>query len=236
MSRVVLVTGGSRGIGRATCEAFLAEGATVLACGRTPPAAPLPAGVGFLACDVADAGAVAAMFAEIRARHGRLDVLVNNAGIAGSNRLDGDDALWHAIIDANLHGTYHCAKAALPLLPDGTGRIVNVSSVLGFKAVADQTAYVTAKHAVIGFTRSLALALAPRRITVNAVAPGWVATDMAAQRYGEIGITEAEANAGTPTGRITQPAEVAGLIAFLASGAAANMTGQVLTIDGGDTL
>ena len=131
---------------------------------------------------------------------------MNCAGIAGANRLDGDDRLWHAIIGSNLHGTYHCCKAVLPQLPDGTGRIVNIASVLGLRGVPDQTAYCAAKHGVIGFTRALALALAPRGITVNALCPGWVDTDMAAQRYAELGITAEQAAAGVPTGRIASPA------------------------------
>ena len=134
---------------------------------------------------------------------------MNSAGLAGANTLDGDDALWHAIISANLHGTYYCCKAALPLLPDGSGRIVNIASVLGLRGVPDQTAYCAAKHGVVGFTRALALALAPRGITVNAICPGWVDTDMARQRFAELGITAEAAAAGVPTGHIATPAEVA---------------------------
>lgn len=228
--RIVLVTGGARGIGRAIVDRFSKVGATVIACGRSAPADPLPARASFVACDIADVGAVKAMFAGI----GRLDVLVNNAGLAGANPLDGDDNdLWHAIVATNLHGAYYCAKAALPLLPDKTGRIVNIASVLGLYGVADSTAYCAAKHGVIGFTRALAKAVAPRGITVNAVCPGFVRTDMAEQRYREIGITEAQAAAATPTGRITDPAEVAGAVAWFAGLEAGNVTGQALVMDGG---
>ena len=163
----------------------------------------------------------------------RVDALVNNAGLAGANALDGDDALWHAIIAANLHGTYHCCKAALPLLPDGSGRIVNIASVLGLRGVPDQTAYCAAKHGVVGLTRALALAVAPRGITVNAVCPGWVDTEMARQRFAELGISPDEAAAGVPTRSIATPAEVADAVAWLLRPEARNITGHALPVDGG---
>ncbi len=164
----------------------------------------------------------------------RIDALVNAAGIAGTNPVDAsDDLLWHAIISANLHATYHCCSAAQARLPDGTGRIVNIASTLGLRGVADQTAYCAAKHAVIGYTRALALALAPRGITVNAVCPGWADTAMAAARFADLGITRAEAEAGVPTRRITTPEEVAASVVFLLSPEAANITGHALPIDGG---
>jgi NAD(P)-dependent dehydrogenase (short-subunit alcohol dehydrogenase family) len=159
--------------------------------------------------------------------------LVTCAGIAGANTLDGDDALWHAIVGSNLHGTYYCCKAAVPLLPDQTGRIVTVASVLGLRGVADQTAYCAAKHGVVGFTRSLALALAPRGIMVNAVCPGWVDTEMARQRYRELGITAAEAAAAVPTGRIASPEEVADAVAWLLRPGTRSISGHALPIEGG---
>jgi NAD(P)-dependent dehydrogenase (short-subunit alcohol dehydrogenase family) len=178
---------------------------------------------------VADAEAVRGVFSSLA----RVDALVNCAGIAGVNRLDGDDALWHAIIGSNLHGTYHCCKAALPLLPDGTGRIVNVASVLGLRGVPDQTAYCAAKHGVVGFTRALALAVARRGITVNALCPGWVDTEMAVQRYEELGITPEQAASGVPTGRVASPAEVADAAFWLLRPEARGITGHALPVDGG---
>ena len=184
----------------------------------------------FRACDVTDAASRARRCSPALPR---VDALVNCAGLAGANTLDGDDALWHAIIAANLHGTYYCCKAALPLLPDGSGRIVNIASVLGLRGVPDQTAYCAAKHGVVGFTRALALAVAPRGITVNALCPGWVDTDMARQRFAELGITAEAAAAGVPTGRIVTPAEVADAVAWLLRPAARSITGHALPIEGG---
>ncbi len=224
MKRVV-VTGGTRGIGRAVADRLASEDWDVVVLARHVVASPHRV----IACDVADAAAVRSVFAGFR----RVDALVNCAGIAGANTLDGDDVLWHAIIGSNLHGTYHCCKAALPLLPDGTGRIVNIASVLGLRGVPDQTAYCAAKHAVVGFTRALALALAPRGITVNALCPGWVDTEMAAQRYAELGITKEQAAAGVPTGRIASPQEIADSVIWLLRPEARGITGHALPIDGG---
>ncbi len=226
---LAVVTGGTRGIGRAIAARLATDGWDVVAAARHAPSVPLPARVQFARCDVADAASVSALFSPLK----QIELLVNNAGLAGSNSLDGDDALWHAIIASNLHGTYHCCKAVLPRLPDGAGRIVNIASVLGLRGVPDQTAYCAAKHGVVGLTRALALAVAPRGITVNAICPGWVATGMAEQRYLELGMTPEDAAAGVPTGHVTTPDEVAALVAFLASGDAGNITGQALTIDGG---
>ena len=220
-----IVTGGTRGIGRAVADRLADEGWHVLVLARH--AAPSPHRL--LECDVANPAAVHAIFANLS----RVDALINCAGIAGANRLDGDDALWHAIIASNLHGTYHTCKAALPLLPDRTGRIVNIASVLGLRGVPDQTAYCAAKHAVVGFSRALALAVAPRGITVNALCPGWVDTDMAHQRYAELGITAEQAAAGVPTGRIATPAEVADAVLWLLRPEARGITGHALPIVGG---
>jgi NAD(P)-dependent dehydrogenase (short-subunit alcohol dehydrogenase family) len=220
-----VVTGGTRGIGRAIADRLAAEGWSVLILARHQADSPHR----FQACDVADANAVRTIFQNLP----RVDALVNCAGIAGANRLDGDDTLWHAIIGSNLHGTYHCCKAALPLLPDNSGRIVNIASVLGLRGVPDQTAYCAAKHAVVGFTRALALAVAPRGITVNALCPGWVDSGMAEQRYGELGITPEQVAAGVPTGRIASPAEIADATIWLLRPESRGITGHALPIDGG---
>ncbi|MEA2738256.1 MAG: hypothetical protein QOH05_1563 [Acetobacteraceae bacterium] len=223
--RLAVVTGGTRGIGRAVADRLATEGWDVLVLARQPAPSPHR----FLACDVADATAVRAVFAALE----RVDALVNCAGIAGTNQLDGDDALWHAIIGSNLHGTYYCCKAALPLLPNGSGRIVNVASVLGLRGVPDQTAYCAAKHGVVGLTRALALAVAPRGITVNALCPGWVDTDMAARRYVELGITAEAVASDVPTGRIASAEEIADATIWLLRPESRGITGHALPIDGG---
>jgi len=224
--QIAVVTGGTRGIGRAIAARLAADGYRVIVAARHVP---VDCAEEFRACDVTDAAAVHGLFAGLA----RIDALVNSAGLAGANALDDDDALWHAIVTSNLHGTYYCCKAALPLLPDCRGRIVNIASVLGLRGVADQTAYCAAKHGVVGFTRALALALAPRGITVNAICPGWVDTEMARQRFSELGITPETAAAGVPTGRIVTPEEVADAVAWLLRPEARSITGNALPIDGG---
>lgn len=225
-ARLAVVTGGTRGIGRAIAARLTAEHWRVIVAARHSVAV---SGCEFRACDITDPLSVARLF------HGldRVDALVNNAGLAGANALDGDDARWHAIIAANLHGTYHCCKAALPRLPDDSGRIVNIASVLGLRGVADQTAYCAAKHGVVGFTRALALAVAPRGITVNAVCPGWVDTDMAQQRFRELGISRDAAAASLPTRHIATPDEVADAVVWLLRPETRSITGHALPIDGG---
>ncbi|HUN41317.1 MAG TPA: SDR family NAD(P)-dependent oxidoreductase [Acetobacteraceae bacterium] len=223
--RIAVVTGGTRGIGAAIADRLAGEGFRVLVAARHATEGRHECRV----CDVTDPGSVRALFGALP----RADALVNCAGLAGTNALDGDDAVWHAMIAANLHGTYYCCKAALPLLPDGIGRIVNIASVLGLRGVPDQTAYCAAKHGVVGFTRALALALAPRGITVNAVCPGWVDTDMARQRFTELGISADAIAASVPTGRIVTPEEVAGAVAWLLRPEAGSITGIALPVEGG---
>ncbi|HYZ33307.1 MAG TPA: SDR family oxidoreductase [Crenalkalicoccus sp.] len=230
MSRpLALVTGGTRGIGLACARRLAASGHEVVAAARQQAA--LPEGIRFAACDVADPAAVRALFAGLP----RLDVLVLAAGIAGADPAeDPEEAHWRAVREANLDGAWRCSMAARALLPsDGSGRIVAIASVLGLRGVPDQVAYCAAKHGVIGLVRALALQLAPRRITVNAVCPGWVRTGMAEARWRELGMDEAAAAAATPTRRVTTPEEVAGLVAWLASDEAGQVTGQALVMDGG---
>lgn len=232
--RSVLVTGGSRGIGRAVVERFKAAGWRVATCARSLEGlADSPADFRF-ACDVADPEAVRHGVGAVVRELGAIDALVNSAGLAGSNPLDAEsgDELWHRVIDVNLHGTYYVTKHVFPHIPDG-GRIINIGSVLSSKGAADQTAYSAAKHAVLGFTRAFALHAAARRVTVNIVCPGWVRTDMARGRWEELGLDEHEAASSVPLGRIIEPAEVASLVHFLASDEAGAITGQAFTVDGG---
>ncbi len=235
MKRVVVITGGSRGIGKALVERFQAAGDIVATCATTLEGVGASGADVALVCDVTKADEVRAFVAEVVGQLGRIDVLINNAGVAGATSLDpdSDDELWHRIIDVNLHGTYYVSKHALPHLPDGSGRVINIASVLGLRGVPDQPAYTAAKHAVVGLTRSLAHFAGPRGITVNAICPGWVRTEMAESRWSDLGITEAEAGASAAIGRVVEPSEVADLCFYLASKAAGAVTGQAVPIDGG---
>ena len=248
----ILVTGGGRGIGRAIALAFAEPGAVVAIAARTQAdldatgaeiekrgATPV-----LLNMDIRDEQAVAAGFRELRAATERLDVLVNNAGVGGGQPVeDADPDGWRRVLDTNVFGTFLVTRQAIGMLTDG-GRIINTSSVLGRFGVPGYTAYCASKHAVIGFTRALALELAGRQITVNAICPGWVDTEMAAQgmQIGAkaMGITfeefKEQAIGRVPIGRIIQPDEVAGLVKFLASAHASAITGQTYNICGGQTM
>jgi len=254
--RTVLVTGGGRGIGRAIALAFAEPDTLVFVAARTTAelrrAADAIEQAGgraqALTMDVTDEGSVDRAFAELRQTAStpalRLDVLVNNAGVGGGEPIAGSDvARWRRTIDTNIIGMYLVSRLAVPLMREG-GRIINNSSVLGRFGVAGYTAYCASKHAVIGFTRALALELAPARITVNAICPGWVDTEMAKEgmRLGAKAMNvsyeefRARALAAVPIKRIIQPEEVAGLVTFLASPAAAAITGQTYNICGGQTM
>jgi len=171
---------------------------------------------------------------------------VNISGFGDPTPLGGDqrtDDLWARILDVNLHGTWRVLRAALPFLTDGA-RILNMSSVTGRFGVAGNAAYSTSKHAVIGLTRSLALELAPRKITVNALCPGWVDTDMGRSGIARIAksqkMTEDEgfelAGRMAPLGQVLSADEIAGLATYLASDEARNVTGQAIVIDGGQVM
>jgi NAD(P)-dependent dehydrogenase (short-subunit alcohol dehydrogenase family) len=248
----ILVTGGGRGIGRAVALAFSAPGAIVAIASRTRSQLESTAGEIrargaepiVLAMDVCDADSVQSAIAALKERGTGLDVLVNNAGVGGGEPVAGsDEKAWRRIIDTNIVGTYLVCRAALPLIAQG-GRIINLSSVLGRFGVPGYTAYCASKHAIVGFTRALALEVTPRSITVNAISPGWVETDMALEGMTlgatAMGITYEEfrrrALHAVPIKRIIQPEEVAGLIRFLASPAASAITGQTYNICGGQVM
>ena len=251
-TRVSVVTGGGRGIGRAIALALGGPDTLVAIAGRTRSqldavARELEANGGRglpIELDVTSEASVSHAAEQLRTAAAHVDVLVNNAGMGGGQPIVGSDVeRWRRTVDTNLTGTYLVTRAVVPMMPTG-GRIINLSSVLGRFGVPGYTAYCASKHAVIGFTRALALELAPQQITVNAVCPGWVDTDMAEQgmRAGAAATGQTfeqfrEAALGrVPIKRIIQPEEVASLIAFLASPAAAAITGQTYNICGGQTM
>jgi 3-hydroxybutyrate dehydrogenase len=252
MSRTVVVTGGGRGIGRAIALSFAEPGNHIVITGRTASqldktAAEIRskgADATAIPMDVCDEANVAHGFGTLHGVVKNVDVLINNAGVGGGETVLGSDvARWKRTIDTNLTGMYLVTRQILPLMADN-GRIVNLSSVLGRFGVPGYTAYCASKHGVIGFTRALSLETLKKKITVNAIAPGWVDTDMAVQGMTQ-GATHAKVTydefkarqiAAVPIKRIIDPAEVAALVRFLCSPEAGAITGQTYNICGGQTM
>ena len=229
MSRVVLVTGGSKGIGLACARAFAALGDKVAITYNSTPPPPEFFGV---KCDVTDTAQVDAAFAAVEEHFGTVEVLVSNAGITKDTLLlRMKEADFTEVIDANLTAAFRVVKRATPgMLKARSGRIILMSSVVGLLGSAGQANYAASKAGLVGFARSLARELGSRSITVNVVAPGPVETDMTAALTAEQLQT---ITSSVPLQRMATPEEVAGVVAFLASQPAAYITGAVIPVDGG---
>ena len=239
--RIAVVTGGSRGIGRAISLSLATTGATVVVNYRGNQAAAdetvatiVAAGGQAVAiqADVANGEDVERLFKEVNERFGRIDILVNNAGITRDTlmlRMKDDD--WDAVMDTNLRGLFLCTRAVLrPMTRVRWGRIINITSVVGLMGNAGQANYAAAKAGIIGFTKSVAREIGSRTITVNAVAPGFIDTELTASLGPE---TREALIKQIPLGRLGNPDDVAGLVTFLASEQAAYITGQTFNSDGG---
>jgi len=239
--KVALVTGGSRGIGRSIATTLAAAGATVVvnykgnqaAADEVVRAIEAAEGVALaVQADISKPDEVERLFKGVLERYGKIDILVNNAGITRDTlllRMKEDD--FDAVIDTNLRGVYLCTKAALrPMTKARSGRIINITSVVGLMGNAGQSNYAAAKAGIIGFTKAAAREMASRNITVNAVAPGYVETELTGVLSDQIRTAILE---NIPLGRMGTPQDVANVVCFLASAAAAYITGQTLTMDGG---
>jgi NAD(P)-dependent dehydrogenase (short-subunit alcohol dehydrogenase family) len=238
-----LVTGGTRGIGLAVAQALQQAGARVTITGREQASLD---GAEFdgakIVLDVADPESVAQAFAHA----GQVDILINNAGQAASSPFHRTDAeTWQRMLDVNLSGTFHCTRAALPgMVEAGWGRVVNIASTAGLTGYRYVAAYCAAKHGVIGLTRALALEVATRGVTVNAVCPGFTETDIVKDAVSNImaktGRTEDQARAdlaaGNPQQRLIQPEEVASAVVWLCQPASGSMNGQAIAVAGGEVL
>lgn len=253
-NRIALVTGGGRGIGRAIALALARDGARVVLAARTAQQVEdTAAQIGDeevalpVVCDVSDVASVQLMFSRVSVKFGRgPDILVNNAGIAESAPLaKTDDDLWQRHLEINLSGTFYCTRAAVPaMIERGWGRVINIASIAGKTGAPYIAAYSASKHGVLGLTRSIAMEVAAKGITVNAICPGYVDTDMTTR-----GIENVTAKTGrsaeqalevlkkmSPQNRLITVEEVAALAVLLASEEGRGINGQAINIDGGSVL
>lgn len=235
--RTALVTGSTRGIGRAIAETLASSGARVAVVGRdqaraVEAAAQISPDARGFACDVGDTASVTALVQAVEQEFGQLDILVNNAGITRDNvlfRLKDDD--WDAVLDANLRGAFASIRAAARgMMKRRWGRIINIASVVGLVGNKGQANYAASKAGLMGLTKSVAKELASRNVLANVVAPGFIETDMTAAMTPD---ARAALSQQIPLERLGTPADIAGVVAFLASDHAAYITGQVFVVDGG---
>jgi ketoreductase len=250
--RIALVSGGSAGIGKAVAMKLGLAGAALAICGRSRKrlrSAALEleeAGIEVYAevCEVPDLGQIEDFVKEVAARYARIDILVNNVGALQETWVARpDDSAWSKVLGTNLDGAYYLTTRVVPHMPEG-GRIVNIAGVLGKIGVAGSLAYCASKHGLIGFTRSAALELAPRGITVNAICPGWVETEMACRVMEEMAAgagkavpdVRADVLSNVPLGEMIQPEEIAALVSFLVSSTGRNITGQAYNLSGGQIM
>jgi 3-oxoacyl-[acyl-carrier protein] reductase len=235
--RIALVTGSTRGIGRAIAETLAGAGARVAVVGRDQARAADAAeqighdAMGF-ACDVGDPASIVALVEAVEKAFGQIDILVNNAGLTRDNilfRIKDED--WDTVLDANLRGAFVAIRAASRgMIKRRWGRIINIASVVGITGNKGQANYAASKAGLIGLTKSVAKELGSRNVLVNAVAPGFIDTDMTAAMTPE---ARASLSGQIPLERLGSPRDIAGVVTFLASEHAAYITGQTLVVDGG---
>ena len=235
-----VVTGGSRGIGRAIVERFLAEGAKVMTCGRGSRPADLPQEVGYETADVSSPADVARLANAAAGALGAIDTLVNNAGLQiEKNVVDSSDEDWDRLMGANAKGVFLCCRAFIPLMASGGGgSIVNIGSTSAQVADPSLALYNASKAFVHGLTRSIAVDHGAQGIRCNAIAPGWIMTEMATSAFDLAGDPQAaqrDALARHPAGRFGEGGDIAAMAVWLASDEAAFATGQVYVVDGGLT-